>query len=127
MISILGSNMPPISTYSGAGALSGRLCVPVAESQALYAQFEHVYGVPTEGGVAIDRVKILNTLIDGLSSLRDKPAHANSGDFAAQPPERLDALIEKYRKEIKSAISAAGSPYRPQPSLPNAIAVDILV
>lgn len=127
MVSMVGSNSLPFSSFMTAGA--GRVGVPVEKSQALYAQFEHVYGVPTEGGVRLDRIKILNTLIDELSSIKHdrSPGAANAANFKAQSPERLDALIEKYQKEIKTAASAPTGPYRPRPALPQAVAVDILV
>lgn len=107
----------------------GRIGIPVAKSQALYAQFEHVFGVPTEGGVRIDRIKILNTLIDQLSSIKRERGQgtAPAPDTKALTPERLDALIGQYREEIKAAATAPSAAYRPGVALPRAIAFSVFV
>jgi len=45
----------------------GRLEVPVAASQSLYAHFEHVRGVPSaEGGTSFFKLGVLDRLIDRL-------------------------------------------------------------
>ncbi len=133
MVSMLGSNVLPLSAVLGSGSRADRVGVPVAKSQAIYAQFEHVYGVPSEGGVRVDRIKILNTLIDQVASIKRDSARKNDpgdklgAELRGQSPERLDALIEQYSQEIKTASKANPMPYRPHASLPTAIAVDILV
>lgn len=119
----------PISSLIGSGSAVGRVGVPVAESQALYAQFEHVYGVPTEGGVRINRAMVLDALIEKLSTIRKErglpppPAEKASG----LGPEQLDAAIARYQADIKEAVSAPATPYRPRPSLPSALAFSLFV
>jgi hypothetical protein len=126
MVRMTGSNIIPLTSLMGS-AQAGRIGIPVAKSQALYAQFEHVFGVPTEGGVRIDRIKILNTLIDQLSSIKRERGQgmASAPDSKALTPERLDALIGQYQEEIKTAAAIPTGPYRPSVSLPRAIAFSV--
>jgi hypothetical protein len=112
------------SYYSGASA-SSRIGVPVSKNDAIYAQFEHVFAVPSEQGISLNRVMILEGLIDRLSSshgesARPKQAAQNYAGFA---PEKLDALIVDYQSQLKSKAAAASVPaYRPQVELPPAYA-----
>jgi transposase len=81
--------------------------VPVLASQALYGNFKHVYGVPQENGVSIDRIKVLDSLIERLASLKRDPAFAARERTASRGLSngRLDALIEQYGKELRSALA----------------------
>lgn len=103
-----------VSATNGAG----RLSIPVPRHQVIYAHFEHVAGVEANGGSAssIDKLKILNTLIDRLIALRDDPlvARENEGRLS---PERVDALLEQYGKEAH-ALAARSGPYAPSLGLP---------
>jgi hypothetical protein len=45
----------------------GRMAVPVHPTQAAYARFKHIQGVPAaEGGAPIFRLRVLDNLIDRL-------------------------------------------------------------
>lgn len=129
MLKMTGSSVMPISSLIGSGSALGRVGVPVAKSQALYAQFEHVYGVPTEGGVRIDRARILDALIDEMSSARKSrglPALPRESS-AGLNREQLESAIGRYQREIKAAIDAPAAPYRPRPSIPRALAFSVAV
>jgi hypothetical protein len=126
MVRMAASEILPLSTAIDS-SFAGRVGIPVLKSQAIYAQFEHVFGVPAEGGVSIDRIQILNTLIDQLSSIKrdrgQRPEPAR--DFRGMAPELLDARIAGYRDRIESAAAAPATPYRPQPILPQALAFSV--
>jgi hypothetical protein len=97
------------------------MSLPVAPSAYIYAHFEHVSGIPApEGmqGVAINRLKILDTLIEQLARLKKKPEPFR-GAAGGTGEERLDALIKQYENQIRAAraasVQAAGAalPYSP--------------
>jgi len=120
------SEILPLSSEVNA-AFSGRVGIPVQKSQAIYAQFEHVFGVPTEGGVSVDRVQVLNALIERLASIKrdrgQRPEPAR--DFGGLTPELLDARISQFRDQLKSAASIPAAPYRPRPALPQALVFSV--
>lgn len=90
---------------------SGRLYVPVKSNVAVYTQFEHVRGTPAENGqrgVPVDRIRILNTLIDQLISMK-KDAVPKEDVFALTDSQK-DALIQSYQKEIQRSLSVAQLP-----------------
>jgi hypothetical protein len=97
------------------------MSLPVAPSAYIYSHFEHVSGVPaSEGvqGVAINRLKILDTLIEQLVRLKKQP-EPSWGAAGETSEERLDALIEQYESQIRTArtvsVQSAGAalPYSP--------------
>jgi hypothetical protein len=107
----------PSMGYAISISQSGKASVPVSPSAYIYSHFEHVSGVPApEGvkGVNIDKLKILDTLIDQLSRMKNQP----------EPPEalligtdqdnekRINALIEQYQNQIRTTQAAnANNPY----------------
>jgi hypothetical protein len=112
----------PTSTLAFSARSAGRISLPVAPSQYIYSHFEHVGGVPApEGqrGVSVNKLKILDVLIDQLVQIKKKPDPA----FGAAGPiseERIDALIEQYEKEIRVAQKAnLRMPYTPAPAAPS--------
>ncbi len=125
MLNVMASEIMPFSSAI-AGTAAGRVSLPVAKGQAIYAHFEHVSGVPTEGGVSVDRLKLLDTLIDRLSALereRGKRAEPAKADYRGLAPEKLDSLIGQYRDKIQAA---APAPYRPAAFLPQALVFSVL-
>jgi hypothetical protein len=118
-----------ISSYYSSASNASRIGVPVSKNDAIYAQFEHVFGVPSEQGISLNRVMILEGLIDRLSSTHataaaTKPASQN---FASMTPEKLDSLIVDYQSQIKAKAATASVPaYRPQAELPPAYAFSLL-
>lgn len=95
--------------YAISASRAGRMSLPVSPSVYIYSHFEHISGVPApEGvqGVAINRLKILDTLIEQLARLgkRPEPSWGAAGETGG---ERLGALIEQYETQIRAARTAA--------------------
>jgi hypothetical protein len=97
------------------------MSLPVSPSVYIYSHFRHVSGIPApEGvkGVAINRLKILDTLIEQLARLGKQP-EPSWGAAGETGEERLDALIEQYEHQIRTARAAAAQsagaafPYSP--------------
>ncbi len=80
---------------------SGRLIFPVKPSQAIYARFEHVAGLPSsrgEGGLSLSKLMSIDKLIDRLIHLKKM---AGTGEQRAEI-ERLIQELE-YNKSDRSA------------------------
>jgi hypothetical protein len=105
-----------ISTYRG-----GRMSLPVSPSQYIYSHFRHVSGVPAPEGVrglAINKLKILDALIENLSRLKQQP-QPFFGEDGESTDKRLDSLINHYESQIKTAQAAAQAiPYAAQSAAP---------
>ena len=67
------------NSYNYSGLVSsghGKLYVPVAQSNVIYAHFDHVTGVaakPNQSGVSISKIQILNSLLNQLISMKNQP------------------------------------------------------
>jgi hypothetical protein len=99
----------PSIGYAISAASGGRMSLPVSPSQLIYSHFKHVSGTPApEGtsGVNITKLKILDTLIEQLSKMKNQPS-ANSGIVDEHDEKRINALIEQYQKQIKAAQSVS--------------------
>ncbi|MDR1837829.1 MAG: hypothetical protein LBQ89_09245 [Treponema sp.] len=97
----------PSVGYAMSAARDGRMSIPVSPSQLIYSHFEHVSGTPApEGtrGVNISKLKIINTLIDQLEKMK-KQTPVNTGALDENDEERINALINQYQKQIKTAQS----------------------
>ncbi len=98
------------STYNTVfSSSSGSLHVPVKNSVALYTQFEHVKGTPAEKGergVSVSRIRLLNTLIDQLVSMKKNVATTKS--IADMDDFQVDSMIYTYQKQIKNTIALTG-------------------
>ena len=86
----------------------GKLYVPVAQSNLIYAHFDHVTGVaakPNQKGVSISKIQILNSLLNQLISMKSQPkpniAPENMDD------SQLDALIQSTQSKIQTNIQVA--------------------
>ena len=86
----------------------GKLYVPVAQSNLIYAHFDHVTGVaakPNQKGVSISKIQILNSLLNQLISMKNQPkpniAPENMDD------SQLDALIQSTQSKIQTNIQVA--------------------
>jgi hypothetical protein len=89
------------------------MSLPVAPSAYIYSHFRHVSGVPApEGvqGVAISKLKILDTLIEQLARMKKQP-EPSYGPAGPVSEDRIDALIEQYKSQIRAAEAAI--PYSP--------------
>nr|AGS52611.1 hypothetical protein [uncultured bacterium contig00042] len=99
----------PSVGYAISASQGGKMSLPVAPGMVIYSHFKHVSGVPApEGttGVNINKLKILDTLIEQLSKMKSRSA-INPGVTDAQDEKRIDALIEQYQKQIKAAQSVS--------------------
>ena len=112
------SNHIPLAYAYNAGS-NGRVSVPVAPSQRLYSYFKNVAGTadPAAPSYSLDKLKILDTLIERLRSVRSQPEPEREGSGLSD--ERLDALIEDYGRQLHSALASSQSPYaRPSGVMP---------
>lgn len=103
-----GITLNPSSYKTLFSTSSGILSVPVKPSAVIYTQLDYVHGVSAgngQAGVPVNRLRILNTLINQLVSMK-KQSHApsNMDDLS---DEHKDELIKKYQQEIKNAVSQA--------------------
>ena len=88
---------------------SGSLSVPVKSSAVIYAQMKYVHGKAApkgQNGVSLTKIRILNTLIDQLVSMKGK-SNALYGPGANLSDDQKDALIATYQKEIQTAVAQA--------------------
>jgi hypothetical protein len=104
----------PSIGYAMSAAPGGRVSLPVSPASYIYSHFKHVSGVPaSEGvqGVNITKLKILDTLIEQLSRLKQQP-RVSFGETSEDSEQRINALIEQYQSQIRAAQSAAAAvPY----------------
>ena len=124
----LASSIPTIG-YAIFVTNNGKPAIPVAPSSYIYSHFEHVSGVPApEGGqgVAINKLKILDVLIDQLIQMKETPKPAvEYGDFITD--DQIDALILQYDKQLQAAkATSKAGPYQALPSVPSGTIVDLL-
>jgi len=98
---------------------TGRMSVPVSPSSFIYSQFKHISGVPAPdgmSGVSINKLKILDTLIDQISKMKKQPEpkiDIKMDDSDTQ----FNSLIEKYQDQIRK-IQAAGAKSLYPPAAP---------
>jgi hypothetical protein len=116
MTAQISSSFAPLSYACYSRLASGRVSMPVSPSEVIYASFEHVSGVAApegSGALSVDRLKILDILIDQLSNIRKEPIAALSAPNNLSP-QRVDALIEQYGKELHAKAAAGTGPYVPR-------------
>ena len=109
----MSSNYIPLAYVYSARYGEGRATVPVLKSQALYANFTHVAGVAAQDGAAafsIDKLQILDTLIDHLENVKSEPLAAVEAPNTLSPA-RVDALIQQYGAEVHAIATAPALPY----------------
>jgi hypothetical protein len=116
----LSSSYVPLSYVYSPRYGEGRTSVPVLKSQALYANFSHVAGVPASDGTAaysIDKLHILDVLIGRLESVKSEPLAAVEAPDTLNST-RIDALIQQYGAEVHAIATAPALPYVPYASMP---------
>ncbi|MBR6152868.1 MAG: hypothetical protein IKQ43_00355 [Treponema sp.] len=89
---------------------SGRIIVPVKNNVAVYTQFEHVRGTPApkgERGVPVDKIRILNTLIDRLITMKQKVPLENEATGLSDAD--LESRIVNYQRQIKDVVTLSTS------------------
>lgn len=107
------SNNLPLQTlsYSALPKVSagGRAYLPVSSNQLIYAHFKYVSGIDAgrgQSGVSIDKLSILNSLIDRLISAKQTSmAEAKANKEVLKRDDvseaQIDQLIQYYLSEIK--------------------------
>jgi hypothetical protein len=120
MVGGIAINNPiPSVGYAIRASSSGKMSLPVAPSMVIYSHFKHVSGVPApEGsrGVAINKLKILDVLIEQLTQIKKQGSGAITLEGQATEGQ-IDALIETYKSQIRQAKAASvAMPYLPSPS-----------
>ena len=107
----------PSIGYAISASQVGRMSVPVSPSTYIYSHFKHVSGVPApEGveGVNINRLKILDTLIEQLSQMKKQPEPSlKTREFdLSQVDQNISVLIDQYQEQIRMIQEQrAKSPY----------------
>ena len=111
------TNSLPLAMMISANSMPGHVSMPVPRGQVLYSHFEHVAGVAaTEGRmVSVDKLQILNTLIERLISTKENPLAARAAAERVDP-DRIDALLEQYGREAH-ALAVRSGPYASSLSL----------
>ena len=105
----------PSIGYAISAAVDGRMSLPVSPSQVIYSHFKHVSGTPApEGtsGVNITKLKILDTMIEQLSKMKNHPV-SEFGMADEHDDARINALIDQYQKQIKTASASIYTPLAP--------------
>jgi hypothetical protein len=101
----------PSIGYAISASREGKMSLPVAPSAYIYSHFKHVSGIPApEGvrGVTISKLKILDTLIEQLTRMKKQPAF-HAGIEGGDSEKRINALIEQYQNQIRSAQAASAA------------------
>ena len=104
MTSAIG-NFSNAYSYSGAiGAAAGKLYVPVSRSALPYSHFDHVSGIVAgngQQGVSISKIRILNSLIDRLSAIKNQPKES----IQDMSDDQTQVLIEQYQKQLQQTVA----------------------
>ncbi|MDR2742531.1 MAG: hypothetical protein LBB98_10310 [Treponema sp.] len=117
----------PSMGYAISASRSGRMSLPVAPANYIYSHFKHISGVPApEGvrGVTINKLKILDVLIEQLSQIKKQPEM--NLEFSPSN-DRIDALIEQYRSQIRQAqVASTIMPYKPHAAAPSGMLFNLV-
>ncbi len=82
----------------------GRLEVPVAPADSLYARFEHLRGVPSpEGGVPLFKLRVLDKLIDRL--LAEGQPVPEAARLSSLAPEQAESLIGELGGRLQKRLA----------------------
>ncbi|MDR1748807.1 MAG: hypothetical protein LBR47_07090 [Spirochaetaceae bacterium] len=96
--------------------------VPVPQNQVIYSQFEHISGFAApkaassgvQSGVTVDKVQILNSLIDQLVTMKTR--ETASASVSKLSDNQIDSLIKEYQGRIHNALSTdQANPYKKVP------------
>jgi predicted butyrate kinase (DUF1464 family) len=123
------SNIGPVRTLSygisSIASAGSTTYIPVNPKLYVYSQFQYVAGVPApqgQEGVSIDKLRMLNTLIDQLVSMKQKNLPSKFSDQQGLSGDQIDSLIKEYQNRIKVATAAAENlPYKPPMPQPGAV------
>lgn len=99
-----------INNYSYNNVISGssKIYVPVKPAMVIYSQFDHVAGFaakPNQQGVSVSKVRILNSIIDQLSTMKANPKlDFKNSDLSEK---QLDVLIDQFQSKLQTTIQTA--------------------
>lgn len=108
-----------VFSYSSIAGSSGKVKVPVQPHLVIYSQLEHISGVAAQQnqrGININKIQILNTLIDRLTSAKQNPTPSAIEDVS--DIKQIDALIKNLSDQVQLAVSAAESTIFSVPTIP---------
>jgi hypothetical protein len=97
------ANALPSIGYAISAAGKGRMSLPVSSSSYIYSHFRHVSGVPAPEGVrgaAINKLKVLDTLIEQLARMKKRP-EPSFGLPEESSGDRYEALVAHFEKQIR--------------------------
>ena len=87
---------------------SGKLYVPVNSHYVGYAQFDHVSGISAQHGqqgVPVNKLSILNTLIDRFLSVQSgSSGKVSAEEIEGATDEQLDAMIMQAQNQMKDVM-----------------------
>ena len=105
-VSLNANNFNYAGVVSSGG--NGKLYVPVARQNVIYAHFDHVTGVaakPNQKGVSISKIQILNSLLNQLISMKNQPKLDEKTEEMTD--SQLDALIQSTQTKIQTNVQVA--------------------
>ncbi|MBQ0039536.1 MAG: hypothetical protein KBS64_03840 [Treponema sp.] len=108
-----GINLNAASYNNVFSTSSGSLFVPVKPSAVIYSQLDYVHGTAAksgQNGVPLSKVRILNTLINQLVSMKQKTSAHSESELNGMSEEQKDALIKEYQQQIKNAMTNTAQP-----------------
>ncbi|MDR3148165.1 MAG: hypothetical protein LBU00_07315 [Treponema sp.] len=116
----MSAGVPSIG-FAISASRGGRMSLPVAPASYIYSHFKHVSGTPAPDGVhgvTINKLKILDVLIEQLGQIKRRPQMESNAAFPMSE-DRINALIEQYENQIRQARAASAAiPYSLMPSAP---------
>ena len=112
-----------LSTYSYSYAsthnASGKVAIPVKPYMVIYSQLEHISGYADPKGsnsISLNKVYMLNTLIDKLSSSNVDSA-SKKIDTKGLSEAQIDSMISDYQAKLQTQLSTAKTnPYAIMPT-----------
>ena len=106
------TNLSTMNAYYGNVLTSstGKIHVPVAANMVMYSQLEHISGVAAsehQHGIALDKVQILNRLIEHLSSMKHTQPKTVAENNITLDEKQVDAMIKDYQSKIQDTLAIA--------------------
>ena len=106
------TNLSAMNTYYSniLSGSSGKIYIPVPANMVMYSQFEHISGVAAsehQNGVTVDKVHILNRLIEQLSAMKHTQPQTVAQDNITLDDKQVDAMIKDYQAKIQDTLALA--------------------
>ena len=127
MHGIISSNSIPDLGYALNIPAGAKIALPVDQNSLVYSHLKHISGIPApEGspGVTISKLNILDILIDQMNQF----SKADPLQDKNIPENRLDAMIDSYRTQIRIASETNNNqPYAKIPSAESGLLFEFTV